>query len=80
MTDSIVERLRAVMKRSSRVQVDWSKVDAATRIDTIGFDSLTILDLIYDIQQEFKLDFEAEEVARIKTVGELAEFLARKQA
>ena len=78
--EETIVRLRTVMKRSSRIQADWDAVRPDTKIETLGFDSLSILDLIYDIQQEFKLDFEAEEVVAIKTVGQLADFLVKKGA
>jgi len=76
----VIAQLRAVMKRSSKARVDWDAVQPDTKIEILGFDSLSILDLIYDIQQEFKLDFEAEEVVAIKTVGQLADFLMKKGA
>jgi acyl carrier protein len=74
----IVERLRQVMRRSAVPQLDWDGVNAHTPIEKLGFDSLTILDLIYDIQQEFKLEFDPTEIAGVKTVGQLADFI--KQA
>ena len=69
------------MKKSSTVEgVDWDGVGAATPIQDIGFDSLAILDLLYDIQQDFGLDFAPEELGRVKTVGDLAAFLQAKSA
>lgn len=71
----IVEKLRALMKKSSPKQVDWNSMTEQTDIASLGFDSLSILDLIYDIQSGFKLEFDAEEVAGIKTVGDMVTFL-----
>lgn len=76
--DEIIEKLRQVMKRSSREVVDWDAVTAESSIESLGFDSLSILDLIYDIQQEFGAEFDAEELVSVKTVGELAAFLKEK--
>lgn len=77
---AILEKLRAVMKKSTQAQVDWDKVTADTPISTLGFDSLSILDLTYDIQQEFKVEFEAEEMVKINTVKDMTAFLKNKGA
>ncbi len=73
--EEIGDRLRNTMKSSSEVDVDWDAVALETTIASLGFDSLSILDLIYDVQQEFGLDFEAEELVTVQTVGELVEYL-----
>jgi acyl carrier protein len=70
-----MSRLRSVMKKASNENVDWDAVKEEDTIESLGFDSLTILDLIYDIQQKFSLQFEAETLVGVKTVGELADFL-----
>jgi acyl carrier protein len=77
--DEIVIKLRDMMKRSSRASVNWEAVTPDSSIASLGFDSLSILDLIYDLQQEFGVDFEAQELVSVKTVGQLAAFLQSKQ-
>jgi acyl carrier protein len=76
--EEIIERLRTMMKQSSQEPVDWDTVTGETTIDSLGFDSLSVLDLIYDVQQEFGTDFDAEEMVNVATVGELAAFLRQK--
>lgn len=76
----IMSKLKAIMRRSSQIAVDWDAVAPATAIASLGFDSLSILDLVYDIQQELGVEFEAEQLARIKTVGDLIAFLQSKGA
>ena len=77
-TDQIIERLRGIMERTSKAAVDWKAVNGSTPIASLGFDSLSILDLIYDIQQEFGIEFEAEQMVGVKTVSQLADFLKAK--
>ena len=79
-TNQIIERLRGIMKKTSKASVDWNSVGGDTPIASLGFDSLSILDLIYDIQQEFSLEFEAEQMVGVKTVNQLVEFLRSKGA
>ncbi|MDI6775077.1 MAG: acyl carrier protein [Verrucomicrobiota bacterium] len=77
--DETLTKLRDVMKQSSKAKIAWNAVGPDTSIQSLGFDSLSILDLIYDIQQAFGVEFEAEELARVRTVRELANFLESKQ-
>jgi acyl carrier protein len=76
--NEIILQLRSLMQKNSQVAVNWNSVDASSAIASLGFDSLSILDLIYDIQQHFKVEFDAEEMARVDTVGKLAAFLEAK--
>jgi len=74
--DKIIEKLRTEIKKSTPVaNVDWDAVTADTGFAELDIDSLSMLDLIYDVQQAFDLDFEAEKLTQIRTVGELADFL-----
>lgn len=76
----ILEQLRDTMKDTSPEPIDWDALTENTEIVSLGFDSLSILDLIYDVQQAFGIDFEAEQLVTIKTVGELADFLEKQLA
>jgi len=78
--DEIVEKLRDLMKRSSQAEIDWDAVTERSEILALGIDSLAMLDLIYDVQQEFALEFEAEELLEVKTVGDLASFFEQRMA
>jgi acyl carrier protein len=71
----IIEQLRNTVQQSSPEPVDLDTLTEETTIVELGFDSLSILDLIYDLQQAFGIAFEAEELVNINTVGELVEFL-----
>jgi len=49
-----------------------------TTIESFGFDSLSILDLLFDLEQEFAIAIEAEEMLNIKSVGDLVDFLGER--
>jgi acyl carrier protein len=66
------------MKQLSTENIDWDSIGGDASIQSLGFDSLTLLDLAYDIQQEFNADFEAEELVGVDTVGALADLLESK--
>ncbi|MBA4388809.1 MAG: hypothetical protein C0404_12570 [Verrucomicrobia bacterium] len=74
----ILDKLKHAMKQSCKEAVNWDAVTEDTRIAELGFDSLSILDLVYDMQQVFGLEFEAEELVGVKTAGQLVSFLEKK--
>ncbi len=73
----ILVKLRHVMKQASQEHIDWNTVIEDATIESLGFDSLSMLDLIYDIQQEFDIEFEAEELVSINRVSEMVTFLEK---
>jgi acyl carrier protein len=73
-----IAKLRQSLTKSSARQVNWDVITEDTPIETLGFDSLSILDLIYDLQQDFGLEFEPEELAGVRSVGNLVDFLVKK--
>ena len=78
--DTIISRLRDIVRESSEEEREWDTVGADTTIESLGFDSLTILDLLYDVDQEFGIHLEAAEVIDMKTVGEIADLLKERGA
>lgn len=80
--DEIIEKLRSEIREAAPTDtdVDWDAVNADTEIEKLGFDSLSILDLIYDVQQAFGITFDAEKLTDVRTVGNLADFLETELA
>jgi acyl carrier protein len=76
--DEILDRLRGIVREASVEDVDANGISAATTIESLGFDSLSILDLLYDIEQELDVKVEASDVIKAKTVGDVAELLAKR--
>ena len=44
----------------------------------IGFDSLDIVDLIFDLENEFEIEIEDEELEKIRTVADLVNIIEKK--
>jgi acyl carrier protein len=76
--DAVAAKLREIMKAADRENIDWSTVEESASIASLGFDSLSILDLVYDIQQAFELEFNAEELAGVTRVSDLVDFLLKR--
>ncbi|HOW97197.1 MAG TPA: acyl carrier protein [Kiritimatiellia bacterium] len=73
--EEILGKLRGIMGRTSQAKVDWSRVNEQSSIASLGIDSLAMLDLMYDLQQEFGIEFEPQDVVNVSTVGDLAAFI-----
>ncbi len=71
----ILKRLGNVIAESASEDVDWSTVDEDTTLESFGFDSLSVLDLIFDLDQEFGTEIEAAELLKMNTLGDLITYL-----
>ena len=78
--DIIVSKLRNILQETLVEEVDWDSFSAQTTIESLGLDSLTILDLLYDIEQDTGVHVEAKDVVRFRTIGDIASLLIEKGA
>lgn len=76
----ILERLRDVLRDSAVDERDWDAVAPETTIESLGFDSLTILDVLYDVEEEFGVALEPKQVLKTRTVGEIVGLLLQNGA
>ncbi len=76
----VLEQLKGILEESSTVEPDWDSFGPATAIESLGLDSLTILDLLYDIEEVTGIHLEAKQVLNITTIGEIVSLLIEKGA
>lgn len=76
--NQIIDRLRDIMARTATTEHDWSRIGEGDTIASLGIDSLSMLDFVYDLQQEFGIQFEAHELVAVTTVGQLATFIGER--
>lgn len=72
----ILAKLGEVITESSTEDIDWSTVSEETELESFGFDSLSVLDLLFDIESEFEVQIPAEEILQMSTVGEIVSYIA----
>ena len=70
--DSVAGMPRLIDERFQEVS------DQMTATDVPGWDSVSHIDMICAVEQEFKIQMTTKEVANLKNVGELASLIARK--
>ena len=60
--------------------VNRSEVKRETRfIEDIGADSLDIVELIMELEEEFEINIPDDQAEKIKTVGEAIDYIAREK-
>ncbi|MEM9408943.1 MAG: acyl carrier protein [Acidobacteriota bacterium] len=74
----IFDRIGTVIDDSALEDVEWADVSEQTKIESFGFDSLAVLDLLFDLEQEFGVAIEAKEMLALPTVGELVTLLGER--
>ncbi len=73
--EEILARVGEAIEESSTEEIDWSTVTEETTVESFGFDSLAVLDLIFDLKQEFGVQIPVEEMLAMKTTGDLVTYL-----
>ena len=73
---SIAERVRAVVARQLKVDLD-RVTDGAQFVADLGADSLQSMELIAAFEDEFDIEMNEDEAVKVKTVGAAIDFIAR---
>jgi acyl carrier protein len=75
--DEIVTGLRDLLRKQKQLKVDPDSVTLETRFDQIGFDSLSILDFMYDVETKYGAFPEMSELVRMQRVSDLIDYLLK---
>ena len=78
--EEIVAALRELLEQQELLKMDIAAITLDTRLDRLGFDSLSVLDFVYDVENRFKVSIEVADLVALERVDELAEYLRRKLA
>jgi|GEM_PF-741151 len=78
--DTLISQLYGILEEGYPVDLEANNFNRDTDILKLGLDSLTILDLLYDIESEIGIHLEAKDVLNIRTVGELTGLLIKNGA
>ncbi|MBL9201613.1 MAG: hypothetical protein JNL39_13975 [Opitutaceae bacterium] len=74
----ILQRLVTVIADSSSAPIAAADVTEATSLMSFGVDSLILIDLIFDIEQEFGVKLAAEELTAMRAMGDLVGHLEKR--
>ncbi len=73
----VLEKVRQIIADKLGVDID-EVVEEASLIDDLGADSLDLLDLVTEFEEEFNVKIEDEELEKIKTVKDVVDGLLSK--
>jgi len=73
------DRLIRVLNDSMPHAMDPKTVTPATPLNSFGVDSLVLIDLIFDLEQEFGVKLSAEDLMNMRTVGDLTAFMDARE-
>jgi acyl carrier protein len=78
--DEIAHALRELLERQEELDVDFDAITEDTRIDAIGFNSLSILDFMYEVENRFGVPMEVADLVEMEVVRDLIDHLEAKLA
>jgi acyl carrier protein len=79
MNNDVFDQIQRIAADVFQIPAAQLKADSSpAEIET--WDSVQHLNLILAVEQEFDLQFEPEEIDEVKSIGALAELVARKRA
>lgn len=78
--DQIISRLRDLLKKQAEFKGDVNAIQEETKIDQMGFDSISILDFMYDIEADFNVQTEVADLVKMEKVKDLIDYLSGKLA
>ena len=77
MKDTINERLKKVIAKELKVEPESIADDAHVGND-LGIDSADMISLLYDIEDEFKIEISDEEMGEISTIEGMYSLVSKK--
>ncbi len=77
MSVTVEERVRNIICDQLAIEQD-KVIQTASFIDDLGADSLDIVELVMTMEEEFDLDIPDEDAERMKTVGDVVQYITSK--
>jgi acyl carrier protein len=71
---TISERVKKILVQSLNVELDQVKNESSF-VEDLGADSLEVVELVMSLEEEFSIDIPDEESEKIRTVGQLIEYI-----
>ena len=69
------EELNEILRHNLQLNFDHMFNDSDLIIEDLGADSLNIVEIIMEIESEFDIDIDDNEIENIKTVGDLKKLI-----
>lgn len=77
MADTVLDRVAALLRQNLDIPPDKIRPEADLRHD-LGLDSFAAVELGYAVEEEFSIKVTDQELASVKTIGDLVEAIRGK--
>ena len=67
-----------LLKKQKHLKTNTDDINETVKLDAIGFDSITIMDFMYDVEAEFHIETEIADLVKLETVGDMLDYLQSK--
>ena len=78
--DELHKALTNLMASQPDVEIDIAKITDETKIEDIGFDSISILDFMYEMETRFEVELSVRDLVGMEQVKDLLDHLEGKLA
>ncbi len=68
------EKVRAIIAEKLNVDQEEIKLESSI-VDDLGADSIDLIELIMNLEEEYGVSISDEEAVKLKTVGDVVEFI-----
>ncbi len=72
------EKIRTYLSEQLDIPVD--EMDRDTTFDSLHLDSLDMIEMVMDMEEELGVDFDMEGEMKLETIGDLADFIEDRLA
>lgn len=73
--EQIIEGLKEILRAQKQFRGDVQAIDQDSKLAGLGFDSLSILDFIYDVEDRFQVETEMGDLVQMEVVGDLVTYI-----
>lgn len=75
----VFEKIKTIL--ADQLDVDAEEMSLDTKIaDDLGADSLDVVELLMSIEDEFEVEIPDEEIEKLKTIGDVVEYIQNNMA
>lgn len=68
------EKVKAIIAEKLNVDQDGIKLESSI-VDDLGADSIDLIELIMNLEEEYGISISDEEAVKLKTVGDVVDFI-----
>lgn len=62
------------------LEIEKSEITAETSFKALDISSMEIVNVLFELEEQFKINIEAEEMFRLQTLADIARFIEGKSA